>query len=86
MDGRKRKGGGYVRVPGEEGEEGGDGVEVVEVDDGEGWAREESGWLRRVDEGLEWCIEKVAGYLGDEGGEEGLVFPVTEEEKGERVG
>ncbi|GME66337.1 arca-like protein [Neofusicoccum parvum] len=80
--GRRRRGG-YVRVPGEEGEEGGDGVEV---DDGKGWAREESGWLRKVDEGLDWCIEKVAGYLGDEGGEEGLVFPVTEEERGERVG
>ncbi|KAB2576649.1 hypothetical protein DBV05_g4716 [Lasiodiplodia theobromae] len=82
--GRKRRlEGDFVPTPDQEPRlpYGGDGKRAVMTDEGE------DGGGNGLLEKLNSLFERLVGYYEDDGGEEELVFPITEEERGgERVG
>lgn len=80
--GGARRRGGYVGVPEEDEDSGYDGDGEVGGERKKGGGRGRSGFLGRVNAGIDLAVEMLAAYLDDDAGERGLVFPVTEEERG----
>lgn len=77
---RRRRRPGYVRVLPEE------AVESESEDGGSEDGRSvegKTGFLKRVDGFVDRCVERLADYLEGEEGEGGLLFAVTEEERGD---
>lgn len=85
--GRKRRlEGEFVPTPNQEPRVayGGDGKKDMMTDEGEDG---DDGLLGRIGGKLNSLFERLVGYYEEDGGEEELMFPITEEERGgERVG